>query len=99
MANLPAIAKATRASASALAAQQRLGRRIEELERHLAQLVDARASYDPLRSGATWASEMRAAEAGIRDALDKATKARRAAHRRWANAQAVLAANPLPGDR
>ncbi|MDT8332526.1 hypothetical protein RQ831_15805 [Roseomonas gilardii] len=98
MANLPAIVKATRASASALAAQQRWGRAASDLS---AQEASLRAQhFDLKRAGKNNLAAKVEAELGraLLD-LDKATKACRAAHTRWTNAQAVLAANPLPGDR
>lgn len=97
MNNLTAIVKATRASASALAAQQRLGREIADLEAQAARIEEqiARAVTPADRIAARF---LPASLAGIWDAIAIRTKARRAAHRRWTNAQAVLAANALPGD-
>lgn len=94
MNNLTAIVKATRASASALAAAQRFGREIEELERKAAQLRETlREATTPSRF-----VDARVPLDGVLSAIAAKTKARRAAHRRWTNAQAVLAANTLPGD-
>ena len=94
MCNLTAIVKATRASASALAAQQRLGREIEELERKAARLRETlREATTPSRF-----VDARVPLADVLSAIAAKTKAHRATHRRWTNAQAVLAANALPGD-
>ena len=94
MYNLTAIVKATRASASALAAAQRFGREIEELERKAAQLRETlREATTPSRF-----VDARVPLDGVLSAIAAKTKARRAAYRRWTNAQAVLAANALPGD-
>ena len=97
MNNLTAIVKATRASASALAAQQRWGRAVSDLTAHIERLRTRH--FDLKRAGKNNLAAEAEAELGraLLD-LDKATKCRRAAHRRWTNAQAVLAANTLPGD-
>lgn len=93
--SLAAIIKATRASASALAAQQRQGRKLDDLHR---QLAEARRQADAAQGAAAiHAAELRVF--GIEVAVETVERARRAAHRRWCNAQAVLAAHRLPGDR
>ena len=97
MNNLTAIVKATRASASALAAAQRFGREIADLEAQAAR-IEARIARAVTPADRIAAHLLPASLAGIRDAIATRTKARRAAHRRWTNAQAVLAANALPGD-
>jgi hypothetical protein len=98
MVNLPAIVKATRVSASALAAGQRLGREIEDLQAEAAR-IEARIGRAKTPCDRMEAQFLPASLAGIRYAIAAKTRARRAAHTRWTNAQAVLAANPLPGDR
>ena len=96
MDNLTAIVKATRASASALAAQQRQARKLEDLH---AQLTSAIADCERAeRIGPATARAAYLKVQGIEVAIEVVTRARRAAHRRWTNAQAVLAANALPGD-
>lgn len=95
MNNLTAIVKATRASASALAAQQRRARRIADLDAVFSRLG---RELSRLPAGSDEWVALTGERLALAHELDRLTKARRAAHRRWTNAQAVLAANALPGD-
>ena len=97
MDNLTAIVKAVRAGARALAAAQLLGREIADLEAQAAR-IEAQIACAATPADRIAAHLLPARLAEIRDAIATMTKARRAAHRRWTNAQAVLAANTLPGD-
>ena len=98
MADLALIARTVRAAESAQRRAASWGFKVSDLTAqatHAAQgLTLARAAGRDAEAE-RWA----AALARIGAALDKATKARRAAHAAWTRAQATLAAHPLPGDR
>lgn len=92
MTDLNAIIRATRASASAVAARQRWARQAAEAARDYAYWA---------RQPAEQPGDMARISAKLRLAKDCETYAiqnRRRAHARWLRAQSILAANPLPGD-
>ena len=93
MANLWTIAKATKASAAAFATSIKWGRAIDDAERYI-RLCTYRRLTAPPQSLPQIDLEM----VVHRAVIEVATKARRAAHRRYMVAQAILAANRLPGD-
>ena len=93
MANLWTIAKAKKASASALATSAKWGRAAADAERYIKLLTRDRLTAPPQRL-----PQIDLELAVHRAVIEVATKARRAAHRRYMVAQAILAANRLPGD-
>ena len=95
MVNLALICSTVRRAEAAQRASVKWGREVLELQDALHRLTLA---HDAAPIGSPRRATLLASRIGVNNALDKATKNRRAAHARWTNAQATLAANPLPGD-
>lgn len=97
MANLALIVATVRRAEAAQRAAVRWAHAVHDAERQIAALRGQEAN---LRSRACFhlADDVAARRVGVEAALERATKNRRAACARWTNAQATLAANPLPGD-
>lgn len=97
MVNLALIARTVLRAEAAQRASVRWAHAVHDAERQISALRGLEANLR-FRACLHAAGDVAARRAGVEAALEHATKNRRAAYARWTNAQATLAANPLPGD-